>query len=309
MTDGTMGGASQSWTNGGAPRSDDLSQRAEQVAATLPPLLAAAERVAATVLQGVHGRRQVGTGETFWQFRRYQPGDATNRIDWRQSAKSRHVYIRETEWEAAESIWLWADTSRSMAYRSAGAGIEKKDRAALLLVAVAALLLRGGERVALLGEDREPHTGRAALIRLGTRLELRGSEVTASLPPVERLPRYAQIIVVSDFLSPLEEIDRLVRHYAARAVKGHLLQVLDPAEEDLPFRGRTEFRGLEDETVLTISRVESIRSDYTSRLAAHREGLTDLTRRWGWTFTTHRTDRPPETALLTLYQAVADGIA
>ncbi len=54
-----------------AERGSRLRQRAEALAATLPPLLVAAERVAATVAQGVHGRRRAGMGESFWQFRRY----------------------------------------------------------------------------------------------------------------------------------------------------------------------------------------------------------------------------------------------
>src|SRR5919202_1396375 len=102
----------------GAPRAP-LRDRAEQTAAALPPLLVAAERVATTVAQGVHGRRRVGQGETFWQFRQYEPGDAATRIDWRESAKSQRVYVRETEWEAAQSVWLWRDASASMGYNSA----------------------------------------------------------------------------------------------------------------------------------------------------------------------------------------------
>src|ERR1700752_108958 len=130
--------------------------RAEALAAVLPPLLVAAERVAVTVAQGVHGRRRVGQGETFWQFRQYEPGDAATRIDWRESAKSQRVYVRETEWEAAQSVWLWRDRSASMDYSSAGyvAGGEwpsKRDRAELLLMALACLLVRGGERLTLLG--------------------------------------------------------------------------------------------------------------------------------------------------------------
>ena len=79
------------------------ARRAEAVGARLPPLLVAAERVASTVAQGVHGRRRVGQGDSFWQFRRFVAGDPTARIDWRQSAKSgRPVldgwFIRETEW-------------------------------------------------------------------------------------------------------------------------------------------------------------------------------------------------------------------
>src|SRR5438132_10995917 len=166
--------------------------RGEELASMLPPLLVAAERVATTVAQGVHGRRRVGQGETFWQFRQYEPGDAATRIDWRESAKSQRLYVRETEWEAAQSVWLWRDGSSSMDYSSAGyiAGAgwpTKRDRAELLLVALASLLVRGGERLTLLGSAVAPITGRVALTRLGQLIE--GASVTDGLPVFEPLPR------------------------------------------------------------------------------------------------------------------------
>src|SRR5512134_1785563 len=140
-----------------------LHQQAEALADRLPPLLVAAERVAATVAQGVHGRRRVGTGETFWQFRPYQPGDSTSRIDWRQSARTAQLFLRDQEWEAAESVWLWADRSASMAYQSAASGSTKGERALLLVLALASLLTRAGERIALLGARRRPAGGRVGM--------------------------------------------------------------------------------------------------------------------------------------------------
>lgn len=292
----------QSSTSGQRPA---LRQRAEQLAASLPPLMAEAERVAATVAQGVHGRRRVGPGESFWQFRRYQPGDAAGRVDWRQSAKSQKYFVRENEWEAAQSVWLWRDGSPSMRYRSFAAEIEKVERADLLLLALAALLIRGGERVALLGAQERPASGRAALTRLANHLLEGGQRETPSLPQSERLPRHARVVLVGDFLSPLPELEALVRGYAGEGVKGHLLQVLDPAEEDLPFRGRTRFEGVEGEGTLTVGRAETLREAYLNRLAARREAVQGLARAVGWTAAFHRTDRPPQTALLALYVALS----
>ncbi len=281
-----------------------LQHRAEQLAARLPPLLVAAERVAATVAQGVHGRRRVGTGETFWQFRQYQPGDPVPRIDWRESAKSQRLYIRETEWEAAQSVWLWRDTSPSMDYASAAAVPTKRARADLLLLALAALLIRGGERVALLGSGLSPASGRAVLNRFALTLERPAPP--ASLPGFEPLPRYGQVVLMGDLLAPLDEIHRLVGRFAASGLRGHLLQVLDPAEETLPFAGRVRFEGFEQEGTLLVSRVETVRDEYVQRLAQHREGLAAIARATGWSFGTHRTDRPPHTALLALYGALAE---
>lgn len=279
-------------------------QQAEQLAAKLPPLLVAAERVASIVAQGVHGRRRRGTGETFWEYRRYQPGEETTRIDWRQSARSQHLFIRENEWEAAESVWLWHDASPSMGYRSDLAPVEKGERATLLLLSLAVLLVRGGEHVALLGEDERPGSGNAALSRMVARLE-RHAATDASLPRAEVLPRYAQVVLIGDFLSPLDDIQAMVKHYVARGVKGHLLQVIDPAEETLPFVGRTRFEGLEGEGDTLIGRPETLRGEYSARFAAHRQALGDLLRAAGWSFAVHHTDQPAQAALLSLYVAMA----
>lgn len=286
-------------------RADETQQRAERLAAVLPPLLVRAERVAATVAQGVHGRRRVGTGDTFWQFRRYEFGDSVQRIDWRRSAKSDALFVRETEWEAAASVWLWCDLSPSMAYRSSTRLPEKSDRAALLLLALSALLVRGDEHVALLGSGLSPRPGRPALNRMGLILERQrmGLDASAkgSLPVYELLPRHAQLVLIGDLLAPLEEVDALVRRYATHGVKGHLVQVLDPAEETLPFAGRNRFEGLEGEGEVLIRRTEAVRGAYIDRLIEHRRGLDAIARALGWNFTVHRTDRAPEQALLALY--------
>jgi uncharacterized protein (DUF58 family) len=279
-------------------------QRAEQLASRLPPLLVAAERVALTVAQGVHGRRRVGQGEAFWQFRRYEPGDSADQIDWRQTAKTQRVFIRETEWEASESVWLWRDISASMRWRSNSRLAEKSERADLLTLALAALLIRGGEQVALLGEGMRPSTGRTTLTRIADFVCEPSPAAAASLPPDVPLPRYSQVVLFSDFLSPLPEIASTVRRIAARGVAGYLVQILDPAEETLPFTGRTRFEGLESEGETLIPRVEAVRSDYHNVLEAHVAGLGDIARQVGWTFLSHRTDRPPETALLALFQAL-----
>ena len=285
-------------------RRSNIHRRAEEVAAALPPLLVAAEQVAATVSQGVHGRRRVGQGETFWQFRRYQFGDSTQLIDWRQSAKSQPVYVRETEWEAAQSVWLWRDASPSMHYRSAGVLPTKEERASLLLLALASLLVRGGEHVTLLGMDVPPGTGRAALNRLAAIIE-NNPTGGAGLPRFEPLPRRARVVWVGDFLAPLEDIKAAIDPYAGHGLGGHLLQVLDPAEESLPFSGRVLFEGMEDEGDVLIGRVEAVREEYQAALAGHRRGLDAMTRSLGWTFATHHTDRPPGSALLALYAALS----
>ncbi|MFO7484211.1 DUF58 domain-containing protein [Oceanibaculum nanhaiense] len=282
-------------------------QRAEQLASTLPPLLVAAERVASTVAQGVHGRRRVGQGDSFWQFRHYTFGDSVRSVDWRQSAKGDHVYVRETEWEAAQSVWLWRDASASMRYRSDRKLPEKLERAELLLAALAALLAGSGEQVALLGGVHAPLRGQNTLPRLigeldRTRAAGDGAvDVATSLPPAIPLPRHGATVWIGDFLSPVAEIEARISRHVGRGVRGFLLQVVDPAEAGLPFRGRVRFDCMEGEASTLISRVDNVRADYHRRFAEHQAALRHLARAAGWHYALHQTDQPPEKALLDLY--------
>ena len=286
-----------------------IHHRAEALAASLPELLVAAERVASTVSQGVHGRRRVGQGETFWQFRRYQSGDSTQMIDWRQSAKSQPIYVRENEWEAAQSVWLWRDASASMDYRSQGILPTKGERADILFLALASLLVRGGEHVTALNSGIRPQAGRSVLHRLAVMVEQetesRERAQKSSLPESQTLPRYGHVVLIGDFFSPLDRIKEAIEGFAQRGVKGHVLQILDPAEEALPFDGRIQFEGFEQEGDVLIGRVEAVRGDYQDILAAHQQGLGEIARAMDWTFAVHRTDRSPESALMTLFMALS----
>ncbi len=267
-------------------------------------MLVAAERVASTVAQGVHGRRRVGQGETFWQFRQYEPGDRPESIDWRQSAKSDRVFVRETEWEAAQSVWIWRDLSPSMDWRSANDHPTKRERADLMTLALSALLMRGGEHVALLGLGDRPATGRSVLGRLAVNLE-RGDGPSGDCPPVLPLARHGHVVMIGDFLTPLEAIDTAVRGYAETGMRGYMLQILDPAEEALPYDGRVRFEGTEGEDPWLLTRVESVRADYVARLASQRAGLRAIARAADWSFSSHRTDETPQAALLVLFAALS----
>jgi uncharacterized protein (DUF58 family) len=182
-----------------------LRDSAEQIAAGLPPLLVAAERLASVISLGVHGRRKSGMGENFWQFRRFQAEDASTAIDWRQSAKSQHLFVREREWEAAEAVWLWRDGSAGMRFKSDFADTRKIDRASVLALALGSLLIRGGERIALYGDGRAPSSGRAALNRIAH--ELIEQQADEALPPDAPVSKNSSFVWFSDFLSPLGEIE------------------------------------------------------------------------------------------------------
>ena len=271
------------------------------MATRIPALLIESQRVAHTVAHGTHGRRRAGPGETFWQFRHYDLNDARSGIDWRRSASSDHLFVLEREWEAAHTVWLWVDVSRSMRFQSNLASVSKESRALVLALALAELLARGGERVGLMGGP--PFTGRAAARRVAEMLL--GDTSETSLPPNAKLSRFSECLLFSDFLEPVAAMAERFEEIAAQGVRGHLVQVLDPAEETLPYAGRTEFAANEGRDRVIAGRAETLRARYQERLKRHRLDLTDVTRRLGWSFIINHTDRPPEEALLAIHGQLA----
>jgi uncharacterized protein (DUF58 family) len=280
-----------------------LAEEAEAhgLAARMPALLIEALRVAHTVAHGTHGRRRAGPGETFWQFRHYDQNDPASGIDWRRSASSDHLFVREREWEAAHTAWLWVDLSPSMRFRSPLAKISKESRAVVLALAITELLARGGERIGVLGG--QPFRGRNAARRVAEVL-MRDTE-EASLPEPAKLSRFSECLLFSDFLEPVPQTAESLTRIAAQGVRGHLVQVLDPAEETLPYSGRTEFTASEGRDRLIAGRAETLRERYQERLKQHRRDLIEATHRLGWSFVVHHTDRPAEEVVLAIHNRLA----
>jgi uncharacterized protein (DUF58 family) len=282
-----------------------VTDQAAALGRALPALLIDANRIADTVLQGTHGRRRVGLGESFWQFRQYAQGDSAHRIDWRQSAKTQKLYVRETEWEAAHSLWLWRDATPSMDYASAKGLPTKREMADLLLLSLATLALRGGERVGILqGEPAPPATTPAGLQRLTERLA-GAADPADDLPPRQDLKRYSTVVLFGDFLGPVERIAAAVERLSGQDIRGMIVQVLDPAEIVLPFSGRVRFEGSEGEASELAPRAERLRADYRARLAAQQKALERIATRAGWGVMLARTDQPPLQPLIRLHATLS----
>jgi len=279
------------------PTRSVLQDEAEALSAALPPLMVDAERLASAVSLGIHGRRKAGMGESFWQFRRFRAEDPSTAIDWRQSAKSQHLFVREREWEVAQSVWFWRDGSRGMDFKSGS--VRKRDRASLLALALASALVRGGERVALLGQPFPPASSRAAVRRMG--FTLASDAATDQLPPDAPVTRNAQFVWLSDFLSPVAKIESVLRRFAQSGLSGYLVHIIDPAEEDFPYEGRTRFEAPGEDLRETLGRAETVAPAYRARFKAHAETVALLAGKLGWSYLAHRTDRSPQTALVALY--------
>jgi len=257
-----------------------------------------ARRVAASVFHGLHGRRRAGPGENFWQYRRFLSGEPASRVDWRRSGRDDHLYVREREWEAAHTVWIWPDLSPSMEFVSSLAQEPKRDRALVLAFALAELLVRGGERAGIPGLMR-PTASRAVIERMAEAI-IHDAGQAKSLPPVFVAGPRDEVCLLGDFWNPSAEVIASISHIAANGAGGHVVQIADPAEETFPYSGRVEFLEPEGAGAITIGRAENWREDYIERVARHRATIRAEVERRNWSFAIHRTDRPASELLLAL---------
>jgi uncharacterized protein (DUF58 family) len=269
-----------------------------RLVAAMPRLVLEARRVAASVFHGLHGRRRAGPGENFWQYRRFMSGEPASRVDWRRSARDDHLYVREREWEAAHTIWIWPDLSPSMEFASPLVWETKRDRALVLAFALGELLVRGGERVGIPGIMR-PTANRAVVERMAEAIIHATGEPQSLPPPFVAGPR-DEVCVLGDLWSPAAEVAGAVAHLSVNGAGGHVVQIVDPAEETFPYSGRIEFLEPEGAGSITVGRAENWRADYVRRVAEHRAAIRAETGRRRWSFAVHRTDRPASELLLAL---------
>jgi uncharacterized protein (DUF58 family) len=277
---------------------------ARSLASAMPRLILEARRVASTVIHGLHGRRRAGPGENFWQYRRFTSGESAQNIDWRRSARDDHLYVREREWEASHTVWLWPDRSPSMTFVSRLATDSKIERALVVAFALAEVLVQGGERVGLPGLMR-PTASRNVIEKMAEAILHDGSE-RASLPPAFAPAPLSEIVMLSDLWSPISEVHQTLSQLCATGAHGHLVQIVDPAEETFPYAGRVEFIEPEGGGSITAGRAETWRNDYQGVVARHRDAIRADADQMGWSFAIHRTDRPASELLLMLHSRMGD---
>ena len=278
----------------------DADKRGAELAARVPDLLMQAKRIATTVVHGLHGRRRAGPGETFWQFRRFQSGEPARRIDWRRSGRDDHLYVREREWEAAHTVWIALDRSASMYFRSDLAEAAKIDRAVTLTLALAHLLVRSGERVGVVGLMR-PTASRWAAERAAEALVREPDPQPMTFPKAAEFARFSDLVVISDLLDPIIDIEPMLSAIANRGVAGFAAQIIDPVEQVFPYAGRVEFTDPETGERLIMGRADHVRDAFRSRMRERHDRLLAMFRRMDWSLLVHHTDRPAELAMMALH--------
>ena len=258
-------------------------------------MLAQAEHLAATVAMGFHGRRRAGHGENFWQYRQAVPGDPRSAVDWRRSGKSDQQFIREMEWEAAQTVSIWVDDSlvdglpRRRALPGALQGRARGAPRPRGLGAADQGRRAGGADGHRRGASRAP--GRAQLNRMALALgsDRPDDRPDYGVPPNDRMAHGSRAIFFSDFLGDVEAMKPALAHAADQGVRGCFVQVLDESEEVFPFDGRMIFESMGGTTEFETQRARALREAYATRLAERRAKIRDYARHLGWRCLFHHT--------------------
>ncbi len=274
-----------------------LRADAEALARQLPDVTLQAA-AADLVHPGAAGRKRAGSGEQFWQYRRYAQTDAADRIDWRRSARGDEYFVRETELETARTILFWADPHAGFDWAGDPGRETKADRARTIMLALGITLAKDGERIGLISGTRAPSLGKSAPDKLAE--DLLAEPSTQLEPPRSQ----AFAIIASDFYDGAEVWRARLAPPASTCRDGVLLAVSDPIEHEFPFSGRTRFNRPGSTLDRLFGRAETVRDEYLEKLAEHEAELQKLAVSMGWALIRHRTDQSALRGAAALYAAL-----
>ena len=254
---------------------------------------------------GLHRSPYHGFSVEFTEYRQYTPGDDTRYLDWRLYARSDRYYLKKFEDETNLRCHLLVDQSRSMNYGSLD--YSKSDYARTLAATLAWFLNGQSDAVGLFTfadrvRDYLPARHRHGHLRqlmLALEKESVGSE-TDLVEPLRRVAELARkrglIVLISDLLAPVDELERNLGRLTAAGHEVVIFQILDPKELAFNFDRAMLFQDVESEKDFYLD-PEAVRSEYQRRLQAHTDGVETICRKLGFAFHRVATNQPLELAL------------
>jgi uncharacterized protein (DUF58 family) len=260
---------------------------------------------------GLHRSPYHGFSVEFTEYRQYTPGDDLRFLDWRVFARSDRYFLKRFEDETNLRCHLIADQSRSMSFTSLK--YTKAEYAATLAATLAYFLHLQGDAIGLLTFDEGVREYLPARHRFGHLRQLmlslekpasgKATNLEAPLLRVAEIIRKRGLVVlISDFLAPLDKLEKALVQLAACGHELLVFQVLDPAEATFNFKEPAVFEDVESGRTLMLD-PGAVRADYTKRLEEHCDAVRQLCHRLGNTYSRFTTDQPLELALFDFLRA------
>ncbi len=221
-------------------------------------------------MRGQHAQNRGGAGHDFWQYREFQPGDHARDADWRQSARTDRVLIRQKEKETQKKSTIWLQNDSDMHFGGSKGSFTKYETGAVIALTLNMMGQEHHDIVTLSGVGAVPSDDLTHILADAD-----------YAPSPDDLPGQ-ELTLIGDFTAAMQTLEDDLFKAIPPHKKVTLLQILDPLELDLPFSGRTIFERMQNrEHVLS---VETIRAIYKDRLAQHCALLSDLCRERNWTY-------------------------
>jgi uncharacterized protein (DUF58 family) len=259
---------------------------------------------------GLHRSPYHGFSVEFSEYREYTPGDDLRYLDWRVYARSDRYFIKKFEDETNVRCHLLVDQSHSMSYGSLG--YTKAHYAATLAATLAYFLHLQGDAVGVLTFDERvreylPARHRADHLRqLMLALEKpAGGRATDLVAPLERITQLVRkrglVVLVSDFLAPLERLERSLLALTSCGQEAAVFQVLDPAELKFAFEQASLFQDVESDREIYLDPAAA-REGYVAKIEAHCAAVRAMCQKLGISYHRLATDQPLELALFDFMQ-------
>lgn len=283
-----------------------IALEAEHALASTPEFTGILSKITSTdIRHGQHGQKRSGSGSDFWQYREYREGDAAHSIDWRKSARSDGYFVKEQEWQKSQQVSIWFSHDHSMDFKHSDSPLTKKQYAAIISYILCAKFVHAGETVSFLNGYIKNCNGAAKLNNLAHSL-------TSTNPPLNSQQfglKNAYPVLIADFWEKPHLIEDKIKNLTANNYCGLILQIIDPAELDLPYKGRVkltdEYSDHEDTGIL--NKIENIRDEYKQRILAHNKLVQEIAHKYGCQYICVDTHSPMSEACMNIYQAITHG--
>ncbi|QDT27137.1 DUF58 domain-containing protein [Gimesia panareensis] len=255
--------------------------------------------------KGLHRSPYHGFSVEFTEYREYTPGDDPRHIDWKLAARSNEHYIKRFEEETNLCCHMLLDLSSSMQFQSLG--YSKSDYAKTLVATFAYFLSQQRDASGLIIFDEQVETviparfTRGQLRRILVELERppQGSHTNLVSPlkhAVETIKKRGLVVLISDLLSPIDELSTHLGYLRAQGHEVALFQILDPSEIHLNFHETAIFEDLETGEQIALN-PKAAQENYQRQFNEHQAAIESLCRKQGVHYHQLTTDTPLEMGL------------
>ena len=267
----------------------------EKISYNLPSLLSESSILSKNVLEGLHSTRFAGKGDSFWQFREYQQGDTVSNIDWRKSASTEKILIKEKEKEIRKDIYIYFDKSKSMYYKSDNKTQNKFFISVLLTLTLCRLFSRSTEEVYIFNSKNIPINCSSNIKNFNLKFL---EDKNIGLPAADYIKKKSLLVIFSDFFYDTKELSMLIKKLKNKNVIGYLIQILDPNELKFEFKGCNQLIDMETKEKLLLNNSQLFFQSYKNALKQMRTNLHKLCYLNNWKDFTYTTNNTPSTIML-----------